>query len=123
MLIPRQNTNTFGAVHIDNYLDFIGFCKHVNNDYVCSVDIFFDDVKIDTLICDQSNQKLEEIYEISGHCFYYELNEKYCDKRHKISFKSSEDEIELFNSPIGTMAKDEEVYKEYKKSKNNNLAK
>lgn len=114
MLIPKQGAKTYGALHIDNYLTFVGFCKFVDNDEICSVDIFLDNNKIDTIPCNKSNQKIEEIYEISGHCFEYDLDEAYCDKRHKIAFKSSRDGAELFNSPIGTMAKDEETYIIYK---------
>ena len=118
MLIPKQGATTYGSLHIDNYLTFVGFCKFVENDDVCNIDIFLDNDKIDSIACDQSNQKIEEIYEISGHCFEYDLDEAYCDKRHKIAFKSSHDGVELFNSPIGTMAKDEENYKLYKEFRN-----
>jgi hypothetical protein len=112
VIVPPYEAKCYGAVHIDNYLSFIGFCKKVYSDEVCKVDVFLDDEKIDTILCDKTVDKIEQIYEIGSHCFKYELDDKYFDKRHMLSFKC--DGEELLHSPIETISKDDEKYNEYK---------
>lgn len=112
MIVPPYEAKCYGAVHIDNYLSFIGFCKKVYSDEVCKVDVFLDDERIDSILCDKTVDKIEQIYEIGSHCFKYELDDKYFDKRHMLSFKC--DGEELLHSPIETISKDDEKYNEYK---------
>lgn len=112
MIVPPYEAKCYGAVHIDNYLSFIGFCKKVYSDEVCKVDVFLDDERIDSILCDKIVDKIEQIYEIGSHCFKYELDDKYFDKRHMLSFKC--DGEELLHSPIETISKDDEKYNEYK---------
>lgn len=114
MIIPKRDAKSYGAVHIDYYLTFIGFCKKVYSDEIQSIDVFIDGNKIDTIVCDKTIDKLSQIYDIEGHGFEYDLPEMYFDKRHLLSFRCSGSGEELVNSPISTICKDDEKFNEYK---------
>lgn len=114
MIIPKRDAKSYGAVHIDYFLTFIGFCKKVSSDEVQSIDVFIDGNKIDTIVCDKTIDKVSQIYDIEGHGFEYDLPEVYFDKRHLLSFRCSDSGEELVNSPISTICKDDEKFNEYK---------
>lgn len=114
MIIPKRDAKSYGAVHIDYYLTFIGFCKKVYSDEIQSIDVLIDGNKIDTIVCDKTIDKLSQIYDIEGHGFEYDLPEVYFDKRHLLSFRCSDSGEELVNSPISTICKDDEKFNEYK---------
>lgn len=113
MIIPKRDAKCYGAVHIDNYLTFTGFCKKVDSDELCDIDVFMDGKKIDTLKADKRIAKVEEIYDIEGHGFLFELEEKYFDKTHTLEFKASSGE-ELVNSKIQTIDKNHPKFNEYR---------
>jgi hypothetical protein len=113
MIIPKRDAKSYGAVHIDYFLTFIGFCKKVSSDEVQSIDVFIDGNKIDTIVCDKTIDKVSQIYDIEGHGFEYDLPEVYFDKRHLLSFRCSDSGEELVNSPISTICKNDEKFNEY----------
>jgi hypothetical protein len=113
MIIPKRDAKCYGAVHIDNYLTFTGFCKKVGSDELCEVDVVIDGKKIDTLKADKRIAKVEEIYDIEGHGFAFELEEKYFEKSHTLEFKASSGE-ELVNSKIQTINKNHPKFNEYR---------
>ena len=113
MIIPKRDAKYYGAVHIDNYLTFTGFCKKVDSEEICDVDVFVDGKKIDTLKADKKIGKVEDIYDIEGHGFLFELEEKYFEKTHSLEFKASSGE-ELVNSKIQTIDKKHSKFNEYK---------
>jgi len=113
MIIPKRDAKCYGAVHIDNYLTFTGFCKKVDSNEICGVDVFVDGKKIDTLKADKRIAKVEEIYDIEGHGFAFELEEKYFEKTHSLEFKASSGE-ELVNSKIQTIDKNHVKFNEYR---------
>jgi hypothetical protein len=114
LIIPKRDAKSYGAVHIDYFLTFIGFCKKVSSDEIQSIDVFIDGNKIDTIVCDQTIDKVSQIYDIEGHGFEYDLPEVYFDKRHLLSFRCRDSGEELVNSPISTICKDDEKFREYK---------
>jgi hypothetical protein len=99
MILPKNNQKSYGVLHTENYFSFIGFCKKVNSDEIQSVDIYLDDKLIDTILADKKLQKIEDIYDIEGFGFTYNLEEKYIGRKHKVSFKNTETKEELQNSP------------------------
>jgi len=112
MIIPKRDAKYYGAVHIDNYLTFTGFCKKVDSEEICDVDVFVDGKKIDTLKADKKIRKVEDIYDIENHGFLFELEEKYFEKSHLLEFKASSGE-ELVNSKIQTIDKNHPKFNEY----------
>jgi hypothetical protein len=113
MIIPKRDAKYYGAVHIDNYLTFTGFCKKVDSDEICDVDVFVDGKKIDTLEADKKIGKVEDIYDIEGHGFEFELSDEYFEKSHLLEFKASSGE-ELVNSKIQTIDKKHPKFNEYR---------
>jgi len=114
MIIPKRDAKEYGAIHIDNYLSFIGFCKKVSSDEICDVDVYLDGKIIDTLKANQNIQKVENIYDIQGHGFEFELEEKYYDKSHLLEFKSNKENEVLVNSGIQTIDKNHDKFNEYR---------
>ncbi|MCK9337529.1 MAG: hypothetical protein M0P43_06845 [Arcobacteraceae bacterium] len=114
MIIPTRDAKSYGAVHIDHYLTFTGFCKKVYSDEIQSIDVLIDGQKIDTITCDKTIDKVSKIYDIDGYGFEYDLPEIYFDRRHILSFRCSDSGEELVNSPISTIARDDEKFNEYK---------
>jgi hypothetical protein len=113
MIIPKRDAKYYGAVHIDNYLTFTGFCKKVDSEEICDVDVFVDGKKIDTLKADKKIGKVEDIYDIEGHGFEFELSDEYFEKSHLLEFKASTGE-ELINSKIQTIDKNHPKFNEYR---------
>jgi hypothetical protein len=113
MIIPKRDAKYYGAVHIDNYLTFTGFCKKVDSDEICDVDVFVDGKKIDTLKADKKIGKVEDIYDIEGHGFEFELSDEYFEKSHLLEFKASNGE-ELVNSKIQTIDTKHPKFNEYR---------
>ena len=114
MIISKKDAKQYGAVHIDNYIDFIGFCKNVDNsDDICDVDIFIDGKIIDTVKANQNIKKMNLLYDIDGFAFSYILDEQYFKKQHTIEFKSKNND-NLVNSGIKTICKNDKHFNEYK---------
>jgi hypothetical protein len=99
MIVPSKNQKTYGVLHTENYFSFLGFCKKVNSDEIQKVDVYLDDVLIDTIIADKHLQKIENIYELDSFGFTYNLPEKYIGQKSLISFKNHESQENLQNSP------------------------
>jgi hypothetical protein len=114
LIIPTRDAKSYGAVHIDHYLTFTGFCKKVYSDEIQSIDVLIDGQKVDTIPCDKTIEKVSKIYDIDGYGFEYDLPEIYFDRRHILSFRCSDSGEELVNSPISTIARDDEKFNEYK---------
>jgi len=114
MIIPKRDAKEYGAVHIDNYLTFTGFCKKVSSDEICKVDVYIDAKKIDTIEANQAIENIENIYDIHGHGFVFELDEKYFNKSHLLEFKATENNEELVNSGIQTIDKNHKKFNEYR---------
>ena len=99
MIVPSKNQKTYGVIHTENYFSFLGFCKKVNSDKIQKVDIFVNDTLIDTIVADKHIEKIEDIYELEGFGFIYNLPDKYIGQKNLISFKNHETKEDLQNSP------------------------
>lgn len=99
MIVPSKNQKTYGVLHTENYFSFLGFCKKVNSDEIQKVDVYLDDVLIDTIIANKHLQKIEDIYELDGFGFSYNLPEEYIGQKSLINFKNHETQENLHNSP------------------------
>jgi len=113
MIIPKRDAKEYGAVHVDNYLSFVGFCKKVESNEPCEVKVYLDGKLIDTLKADKSIEKVEKIYDIKNHGFTFELDEKYFEKSHLLEFKINNDEL-LLNGTIKTIDKNNAKFNEYR---------
>jgi hypothetical protein len=99
MIVPSKNQKTYGVLHTENYFSFLGFCKKVNSDEIQKIDVYLDDVLINTIIADKHLQRIEDIYELDGFGFEYILPNEYIGKKSVISFKNHETQENLQNSP------------------------
>lgn len=99
MILPKANQKSYGVLHTENYFSFTGFCKKVNSDEIQKVDIYLDDVLIDTILADKKLQKIEDIYDIEGFGFTYNLPTEFIGNKRSISFKNHQTKEDLQNSP------------------------
>lgn len=99
MLLPFKNAKTYGVIHTENYFTFLGFCKNVNNDEIQKIDVFLNDELIDTIDANKNLQKINDLYDIDGFSFIYNLSEIYIGEKNKISFRNHKTKEELQNSP------------------------
>lgn len=114
MIVPLKNAKSYGVLHTENYFTFLGFSKKVNSDDIQRIDIFLDDKLIDTITADKTLQKIDDIYDINGFGFTYNLPEKYIGENHIISFKNHETKEDLQNSPYTLIDKTNSKFNEYK---------
>ena len=114
MIVPLKNAKTYGVLHTENYFSFLGFSKKINSDEIQKVDVYLDDELIDTIIADEHLQKIEDIYDIEGFGFTYNLAENYIGGNHVISFKNYETKEDLQNSPYTLIDKTNSKFNEYK---------
>jgi hypothetical protein len=112
MLIPSKDVKSYGAIHVDNYLSFIGFCKKVDSEDIQTVDVYLDNKRINSLKANENIEKIEKIYKVKKHSFKYELPSEYYDRTHLLQFKCENEE--LVNSPIKTISEDTPKFNEYK---------
>lgn len=113
MIIPKRDAKSYGAVHIDNYLTFTGFCKKVDSAEIQDVDVYIDKKKVSTIKANRQLKKIEQIYDIEGHGFEYNLEDKYFDKSYLLEFKIHETDEELLNSGIRTIPSSNKKFNEY----------
>ncbi len=99
MIVPSKNQKAYGVLHSENYFSFLGFSKKVNSDEIQKVDVYLDDILIDTIIADKHLQKIEDIYELNGFGFTYILPNEYIGQKSLISFKNHDTQENLQNSP------------------------
>lgn len=99
MILPKANQKSYGVLHTENYFSFTGFCKKVNSDEIQKVDIYLDDVLIDTILADKKLQKIEDIYDIEGFGFTYNLPNEFIGNKKSINFKNHQTKEDLQNSP------------------------
>ncbi len=122
MLVPKKNAKSFGAVHVDNYLGFIGFCKSAKSSEIEEVDVYLDNKKFKTIKANEKIDKIIKLYDLEddelSSCFSFDLDLKYFDKTHTLKFKCKDEE--LTNSPIKTINKKHENFKKFKKFYNEN---
>ena len=114
MIVPLKNAKTYGVLHTENYFSFLGFSKKVSSDEVQKIDVYLDNELIDIIISDKHLQKIEDIYDINGFGFTYNLPEKYIGESHIISFKNHETKEDLQNSPYNLIDKTNSKFNEYK---------
>lgn len=112
MILPKAKQKSYGVIHTENYFSFTGFCKKVNSDEIQKVDIYLDDVLIDTILADKKLQKIEDIYDIEGFGFTYNLPEKYIGEKLIIYFKNHQTKENLQNSPYTLINKNNENFNE-----------
>lgn len=112
MLVPTREAKCYGAIHIDNYIEFTGFCKKVDSNDPQTVDIYLDGKKIESLLANQNIEKISRIYDINNHAFKFILNDNYFDKSYLLEFKVGNDS--LVNSPIKTIERFQEEYNIHK---------
>lgn len=99
MILPKAKQKSYGVIHTENYFSFTGFCKKVNSDEIQKVDIYLDDVLIDTILADKKLQKIEDIYDIEGFGFTYNLPTEFIGNKKSINFKNHQTKEDLQNSP------------------------
>lgn len=114
MIVPLKNVKSYGVLHTENYFTFLGFSKKVNSDDIQRIDIFLDDKLIDTITADKTLQKIDDIYDINGFGFTYNLPDIYIGENHIISFKNHETKEDLQNSPYTLIDKTNSKFNEYK---------
>ena len=114
MIVPLKNAKTYGVLHTENYFSFLGFSKKVSSDEIQKIDVYLDNELIDIIISDKHLQKIEDIYDINGFGFTYNLPEKYIGENHIISFKNHETKEDLQNSPYTLIDKTNSKFNEYK---------
>jgi hypothetical protein len=114
MILPKNNQKSYGVLHTENYFSFTGFCKKVNSDEIQSIDIYLDDVLIDTILADKKLQNIEDIYDIEGFGFTYDLDEKYIGQKSLISFRNHESKENLQNSPYELLNTAHPKFNEYR---------
>ena len=112
MLVPNPSQKTYGVLHTENYFLFVGFCKKVESEEIQKVDIYLDDKLIDTVLADKELQKIEDIYDIEGFGFTYDLDEKYIGPKGTISFKNHITKENLQNSPYELVDKNNPQFNE-----------
>ena len=112
MILPKANQKSYGVVHTENYFSFTGFCKKVNSDEIQKVDIYLDNILIDTIFADKKLQKIEDIYDIEGFGFTYNLPEKYIGEKLVIYFKNHQTKEDLQNSPYGLIRENHPKFNE-----------
>ncbi|PLY06396.1 MAG: hypothetical protein C0625_09670 [Arcobacter sp.] len=112
MSILSRKEKTYGVLHTENYFSFIGFCKKVNSEEIQNIDIYLDDQLIDTILADKKLEKIDDIYDIEGFGFKYNLNEKDIGSKSTISFKNHITQENLQNSPYELMDKTSQGFNE-----------
>lgn len=110
MIVPSKNQKTYGVLHTENYFSFLGFSKKVNSNKVQKVDVFLDDILIDTIVADKHIEKIEDIYELEGFGFNYVLPNEYIGQKSLISFKNNETQENLQNSPYELIEKSDHMF-------------
>lgn len=114
MILPKTNQKSYGVLHTENYFSFLGFCKKVNSNELQKVDVYLDNVLIDTIIADKHLQKIEDIYELEGFGFSYNLPKRHIGGKHIISFRNHETKEDVQNSPYTLINNTNENFNEVK---------
>lgn len=112
MILPKNNQKSYGVLHTESYFSFTGFCKKVNSDEIQSIDIYLDDVLIDTILADKKLQNIEDIYDIEGFGFTYNLPNEFIGNKKSISFKNHHTKEDLQNSPYELLTKNHPNFNE-----------
>lgn len=101
MIIPENNTKSFGAVYINNDFEFIGFCKESNSYTPQQIDVYINNNKITTITTNKNIEELDNLYDLGNDnlCFSYSLPEEFIDEKAIIQFINHHTEEELENSP------------------------
>lgn len=102
MIIARKDKKIFGIVHLQEDFNFIGFCINTEDNTPQKIDIYVNNQKIDTILCNISNSKLENIYdiEVPNLCFEYQLAIQYIKEDTVLEFKYENSTESIVNSPI-----------------------
>ncbi len=102
MLETHKNSNVYGAIKTNDFINYIGFCKQINSTTIQRVEVFINNQKVDTITANETNREIENLYEVFdtiGHCLSYQLPDEYINKQCVIEFKNELEE-HLLNSPI-----------------------
>lgn len=113
MTIAINENKTYGVLHSENYFSFFGFSKKINSEKIQKIDVFLDNQLIDTIIANETVEKIEDIYEIQNFSFKYDLAQKYIGKKHTISFKNHSTQENLQNSPYTLIDNENPKFNEY----------
>lgn len=102
MIIAQKDKKIFGIVHLQEDFNFIGFCINSEDNTPQKIDIYVNNQKIDTILCNISNSKLENIYdiEVPNLCFEYQLAIQYIKEDTVLEFKYENSTESIVNSPI-----------------------
>lgn len=102
MIIAQKDKKIFGIVHLQEDFNFIGFCINLEDNTPQKIDIYVNNQKIDTILCNISNSKLENIYdiEVPNLCFEYQLAIQYIKEDTVLEFKYENSTESIVNSPI-----------------------
>ncbi|XOB61998.1 hypothetical protein ACMC56_15575 [Campylobacterota bacterium DY0563] len=102
MIIDQKDKKIFGIVHLQEDFKLIGFCINKEDKNSQEIDIYANNQKIDTILSNTSNSKLENIYdiEVSNSCFEYRLPSQYIKEDTILEFKYENTSESILNSPI-----------------------
>ncbi|RBQ30135.1 hypothetical protein [Aliarcobacter vitoriensis] len=114
MASPIQIGKTYGVVHNKDYFSFFGFAKKIGNSETQKIDVYLDDKPIDTIIANESIEKIDDMYDVENQAFNYNLPSKYIGQKSTISFKNHDTQDELLNSPYTLIDKNHEKFNEAK---------
>ncbi len=112
MIVPKSNQKTYGVVHTKNYFSFEGFCKKIDSDEIQEVDVLLDEELIDTITANKENKKVEDIYDLKGFAFTYDLPSEFIGGENQISFKNHKTQENLNNSPCILLNKNDSKFNE-----------
>lgn len=110
-----RKAKIYGAIETETYMLFTGFCKKIYSAEKQEVSVFIDDIKTDILIANENIKEIQEKYEVydtEGFCFRYEIPLKYVGEKHKLEFKTIDNQ-QLLNSPTFTVDKNNPNYSLY----------
>lgn len=102
MSANQREEKIYGAIDTEDYFTFKGFCKKINSKEQHKVNVYIDGVLDSTLEANKHIKSIEstyDMYDTNGFCFEYEIDEKLIHEKHKIEFKTEDDE-QLLNSPV-----------------------
>lgn len=120
MSSQQREEKIYGAIDTEDFINFKGFCKKINSKQQHIIKIYIDDILKDTIESHLNIESVEEkydMYDTNGFCFEYKIPENLIGTKHKIEFKTQDDN-QLLNSPTQTAHKNSPNYNKYIFTKN-----
>lgn len=115
MSSQQREEKIYGAVDTEDHVNFTGFCKKINSKKQHKVNIYIDGILKDTIEANKNIQDIEDkydIYDTNGFCFEYKIDENIIGEKHKIEFKTENNE-QLLRSPLFSINKTHKRFFEY----------